>query len=83
MLVAATMPDGLTVVGAISPAEMARRALADIFEAGDQAAAFLVDSSGQMLYQLGAELHAGMNTAQYPWGRGGAPRRKWNHLCLS
>jgi signal transduction histidine kinase len=66
MLVAATLPDGLTVLGAFSPAEMARRALADIFDAGDQAAAFLVDSSGQMLYQLGAELHAGLKTAQYP-----------------
>ena len=66
MLVAATSPDGLTVIGAFSPAKMAQRALADIFSTGDQAAAFLIDSSGQMLYQLGAEPHANMEMVQYP-----------------
>ena len=66
MLVAATMPDGLTVIGAFSPANMARRALADIFSDSDQAAAFLVDPDGQTLYQLGAEPHANMDFAQYP-----------------
>jgi signal transduction histidine kinase len=66
MLVAATMPDGRTVIGAFSPANMARRALTDIFSASDRAAAFLVDSTGQMLYQLGAEPHANMEMVQYP-----------------
>ncbi|MGB3715957.1 MAG: hypothetical protein WA996_16140, partial [Candidatus Promineifilaceae bacterium] len=66
MLVAATMPDGLMVVGAFSPANMAQRALADIFGASDRAAAFLVDSKGQMLYQLGVEPHANMEMIQHP-----------------
>ena len=66
MLVAATMPDGLMVIGAFSPANMARRALADIFNASDQAAAFLVDSEGRTLYQLGAEPQSNMELAQYP-----------------
>ena len=66
MLVAATMPDGLMVVGAFSPANMARRALVDIFSASDRAAAFLVDSEGQTLYQMGAEPQSGMELAQFP-----------------
>ncbi len=66
MLVAAPMPDGGTVIGAFSPAKMAQRALADIFTASDQAAAFLIDSSGQMLYQLGEGPHANMEMDQYP-----------------
>ncbi len=66
MLVAATMPDGLVTMGAFSPANLARRALADIFSAGDRAAAFLVDSDGLMLYQLGAETHASLEPVQYP-----------------
>ncbi|MGB3715142.1 MAG: hypothetical protein WA996_12000, partial [Candidatus Promineifilaceae bacterium] len=66
MLVAATMPDGLVAVGAFYPATLARRALADIFGASDRATAFLVDSAGQMLYQLGAEPHTGVEPIQYP-----------------
>jgi signal transduction histidine kinase len=66
MLVTSTLPNGFTVVGAFSPADMAQRALADIFSVGDQAAAFLVDSNGQMLYQLGAEPQVDTETFQYP-----------------
>jgi signal transduction histidine kinase len=66
MLVAATMPDGRTVIGAFSPAKMAQRALADIFTASDQAAAFLIDSTGQTLYQLGVGPDANMEASQYP-----------------
>jgi signal transduction histidine kinase len=66
MLVAATMPNGFMVVGAFSPANMARRVLADIFSASDKAAAFLVDSEGRILYQLGAEPHSNMEMVQYP-----------------
>lgn len=66
MLVVTTMPDGLVTIGAFSPANLARRALADIFSAGDRAAAFLVDSNGQILFQLGAEPHAGIEPLQYP-----------------
>jgi signal transduction histidine kinase len=66
MLVATTMPDGFMIVGAFSPADMARRVLADIFSASDKAAAFLVDSEGRILYQLGAEPHSNMEMVQYP-----------------
>lgn len=66
MLIAATMPDGLAAVGAFYPANMARQALADVFSASDRAAAFLVNSDGQMLYQLGVEPHAEVELAQYP-----------------
>ncbi|HET6446197.1 MAG TPA: histidine kinase [candidate division Zixibacteria bacterium] len=54
MLVASTMPNGLLAVGAFSPTSLARRALAEIFSASDQTAAFLVDANGRLLYQLGA-----------------------------
>ena len=66
MLVSTTMPDGFVAMGAFSPANMSRRALSDIFSASDQSAAFLVDSDGQMLYQLGVEPHASMEPFQYP-----------------
>jgi signal transduction histidine kinase len=66
MLVATTMPDGLNVIGAFSPTNLARRALADIFGASELAAALLVDSEGQMLYQLGAEPHANNGMELYP-----------------
>ena len=66
MLVVAATPDGLMVVGAFSPANMARRALVDIFSASDRAAAFLVDSEGQTLYQMGAEPQSGIELANFP-----------------
>jgi signal transduction histidine kinase len=53
MLVAAATPDGLTAVGAFSPTSLTRRALADIFSANDQSAAYLVGSDGQVIYQVG------------------------------
>ena len=66
VLVASATPDGLVAIGAFSPANVARRALADVFAASERAAAFLVDSDGRMLYQLGAEAHADMEPAEYP-----------------
>ncbi len=66
VLVASATPDGLVAVGAFSPANVARRALADVFAASERASAFLVDSEGLMLYQLGAETHSGMEPSAYP-----------------
>lgn len=66
ILVASTMPDGIVAIGAFFPANLARQALADVFSASDRAAAFLVDSDGQMLYQLGVEPHSGVEPGQYP-----------------
>ncbi len=66
VLVASATPDGLVAIGAFSPANVARRALADVFAASERASAFLVDSEGLMLYQLGAETHAGMEPSAYP-----------------
>lgn len=66
MLVGTTTPNGVMVVGAFSPTDMARGILADVFSASDKAAAFLVDSNGQILYQLGAEPHSNIDMVQYP-----------------
>jgi hypothetical protein len=66
MLAIAKTPDGVIAAGAFSPANLARRALTDVFGSSDQAAAFLVDSAGQLLFQLGAEPHTGLSPAQYP-----------------
>jgi signal transduction histidine kinase len=66
MLVAATLPDGLVVIGAFSPANMARQVLAEILSSSELAAAFLVDSYGQLLFQLGADPHASIEPEKYP-----------------
>jgi signal transduction histidine kinase len=66
VLVTSATPDGLVAIGAFSPANLARRALVDVFGASERAAAFLVDSDGLMLYQLGAETHADMEPSAYP-----------------
>lgn len=57
MLVAAAAGD-FTAVGAFSPASLARRSLADIFGASEQAAAYVVTADGAVLYQTGT----------LPWG---------------
>lgn len=66
MIVTTSTPDGVVTLGAFSPANMARRALTDIFSSSDQAAAFLVNSDGQMLFQLGTEPHSGLQPIHYP-----------------
>lgn len=57
VLVVATVEE-ITAVGAFSPASLARRAMADIFGGNDQATAYLVTSSGDVLYQTGTLLWA-------------------------
>lgn len=52
----ARAPDGSTAVGAFYPAALAQNALANIFASDDQAAAFMTDGNGRLLYQLG-DLH--------------------------
>jgi two-component system sensor histidine kinase UhpB len=52
-LVAATA-DNTTAVGAFSPTSLARRALADIFGGNEQAAAYVVTTAGDIVYQTGA-----------------------------
>ncbi len=53
-LVAAAAHNGHFAVGAFYPADLARRALSDVFNANDQASAYLIDGNGRSLYQLGA-----------------------------
>ena len=53
-LVAAAAPNGYLAVGAFYPASLARRALNDVFNANDQASAYLIAGNGRSLYQLGA-----------------------------
>lgn len=52
----ARAPDGATAVGAFYPAALAQKALEDIFAGDDQAAAFMTDGNGRLLFQLG-DLH--------------------------
>lgn len=66
IIVTTKTPDGVTTMGAFSPANMARRALIDVFSSSDQAAAFLVNSAGQILIQFGSEPHSGLEPVHYP-----------------
>lgn len=62
----AQTPAGYTAIGAFYPAALARKALANLFSAGDgQASAYLTDSSGRLLFQIG-DVHAyGSDLSQY------------------
>lgn len=53
MLVVATVPNGLTAVGAFHPADLVARALADLFSGEDEAAAFVIADNGQVIHQIG------------------------------
>ncbi|HID54452.1 MAG TPA: HAMP domain-containing protein [Anaerolineae bacterium] len=65
ILTIARAPDGMTAVGAFYPAVLAQKALKDIFAAGDQAAAFLTDGNGRLLFQLGDVHEMGANLSGY------------------
>ncbi len=66
VLVMATAADGVTAVGAFQPADLAREALSDIFTTdNDQAAAFLTDDNGRLLFQIGDVHKLGDNLSQY------------------
>jgi len=54
VLVAASVQGGPLVVGAFSPASLARRALADTFTSGAHTSMFMVDAQRQVLYQVGS-----------------------------
>lgn len=53
MLVMATVPDGVTAVGAFHPADLTSRALTNLFGADDSATAFIIADNGQIIYQTG------------------------------
>lgn len=65
-LVVASAPNGYLVVGAFYPASLARRALNDVFSANDQTTAYLIDSNGRSLYQLGAASLSDAELAAHP-----------------
>lgn len=65
VLVSATADD-LLAVGVFYPATLARRALTNVFSAGDQAAAFVVNADGQLLYQVGPLAWPRAELAQHP-----------------
>ncbi len=65
-LIAATASNGYRAVGAFYPASLARRALSDVFNANDQAAAYLIDENGRSLYQLGAVSLSDAELAAHP-----------------
>ncbi len=53
-LVVAATANGLTAAGAFSPFELARRALSPVFHGGEAASAFVVTSTGELIYHSGA-----------------------------
>jgi signal transduction histidine kinase len=59
-LVAAGTPDGPVAVGAFAPDNLAQHALANIIT-GEQPVAFVMDQTGQLLYQAG-DLHHPVNS---------------------
>ncbi len=62
----AQTPEGVTAVGSFYPATLARQALANLFTAGDgKAAAFLTDSNGRLLFQIGDVYEHGSDLSQY------------------
>lgn len=65
MLVASEAGDYIAV-GAFSPATLARRALADIFGAGELATAYVVTADGLILYQTGATSWSKSPSQQHP-----------------
>lgn len=62
----AQTPEGVTAVGAFYPATLARQALANLFTTSDgQAAAFLTDSDGRLLFQIGDVHEHSSDLSQY------------------
>lgn len=53
VLIMASAADGETAVGAFYPADLAQKSLSGIFDANDQAAAFMTDENGILLFQSG------------------------------
>jgi signal transduction histidine kinase len=64
--VIAQTEEGITAVGAFYPATLARQALANLFTSSDeQAAAFLTDSNGRLLFQIGDVHKPNSDLSQY------------------
>jgi two-component system sensor histidine kinase UhpB len=53
VLIMASATGGETAVGAFYPSDLAQNALSTVFSANDQAAAFMVDENGTLLFQFG------------------------------
>ena len=66
MVLVAAVAGDITVVGAFSPATLARRALADIFGGSDQATAYLATPDGDILYQTGIPPWADLPVPEHP-----------------
>lgn len=64
-LVAATA-ESVTAVGAFSPASLTRRALADIFGGNEEATAYVVTISGEIVYQSGTPPWVDMPPQEHP-----------------
>jgi signal transduction histidine kinase len=73
LIVSGIANNGTVALGAFRPANVLQRALADVFSAGDQAVAFVVDGEGQLLYQMGTLAWTQAELAQHP-GVTGAQR---------
>ncbi len=65
ILVMATTEDGITAAGAFSPSSLAQEALEGILFGEEQAAAFLTDDSGRLLFQVGDLHQPGIDLSEY------------------
>jgi signal transduction histidine kinase len=58
--------DGFTAAGAFSPSDLARRALSRVFRAGEEASAFVVNETGDIVFRSGPSLPAEMAPLEHP-----------------
>ena len=65
LVVVATV-DGFTAAGALSPTDLARRALSRVFRGGESASAFVVTDAGEIVYRTGPDLPADMTPLAHP-----------------
>jgi signal transduction histidine kinase len=66
LLPVAATTDHFIAVGAFSPANLARRALSDIFATSEQATAYVVATNGAIVYQTGTPPWSDLPPQQHP-----------------
>ena len=66
MFVAIAAPDGLVAAGIFSPANLARKALTDVFGSNDGATAVVVNTDGEIIYQAGLRAEVAGKIRQHP-----------------
>jgi signal transduction histidine kinase len=65
IVVMATTEDGISAAGAFSPTRLAQEALDNVLAGEEQAAAFLTDHRGHLLFQVGDVYEPGIDLSEY------------------